>query len=272
MMRVWLDGRLQEVETARIDPRDRGFTLGDGLFETVRIARGDPQRFDRHLARLRRGADLLGIAVPVSDAELRGAVADLCAAEGMADAVLRITLTQGPAARGLLPPPQPAPTLLLSVAPVPPPLPPAQLIVARDTRRNELSPLSRVKSLNYLDNVLARREAERRGGNEAVLLNSVGRVAETSIANLFLVRNGQLVTPPVAEGALPGVLRAAILEAQEVIEQPVEVADLLAADEIVLSNSLGLRPVVSLERLPVGDGQPGPFCAALARRLSPTAE
>ncbi len=262
-MQVWLDGRLQDADTARIDPRDRGFTLGDGLFETVRVAGRLPRRFDRHIDRLWQGAEQLGIVPPLSPVDLHAAVVALCAAEGLEEAVVRITLSHGPAPRGLLPPARPVPTLLLSAGPVPPPLPPARLVVARDTRRNEHSPLSRIKSLNYLDNVLARREAARRGGDEAVLLNTAGRVAETSIANLFLVRDGRLFTPPVAEGALPGIQRAAVIDAHPVVERPIEAAELFSADEIILTNSLGLRAVASVDGAPVGTGDPGPVFTAL---------
>jgi len=124
------------------------------------------------------------------------------------------------------------------------------------TRRNEHSPLARVKSLNYLDNILARREAAENGADDAILLNTRGRVAETTIANLFALIDGRVVTPSVAEGALPGIARGLILERLEVAERPLTLAELRRAGEIVLTNSLGVRPVVAVDGVPLtgGDG------------------
>ena len=264
MTLLWLNGALVEEEQARIAPTDRGLLLGDGLFETMRVEDGTPLRLDRHLARLRAGAAVLDLPVPLDDTALAAAITDLLAARGLDRASLRLTLTRGTGPRGLLPPAEPSPTLLITVAPLPPPLPPARVVVARTTRRNEHSPLSRVKSLSYLDGVLARQEAARRGADDALLLNTAGRLAEASAANLFLVLDGALVTPPLAEGALPGVMRAAVIEALPVTERPVTLADLARAEELFLTSSLGVRPVLAVDGRPVGDGHPGPQTQAAA--------
>lgn len=264
MTYLWLNGVLLPEEEARIAPADRGLLLGDGLFETLRVAAGRPLRLDRHLARLRAGAAVLGLPVPLDDAGLAAAMAALLERRGLTDASLRLTLTRGPGPRGLLPPAEPTPTLLITAAPLPPPLPPARVVVARDTRRNEHSPLARIKSLSYLDGVLARQEAARRGADDALLLNTAGRLAEASAANLFLVLDGALVTPPVSEGALPGVMRAAVLDAVAVVERPVAADELSRADEVFLTSSLGVRPVVAVDGTPVGDGRPGGRTMAVA--------
>lgn len=262
MTMVWLDGRLVPEAEARIAPSDRGLLLGDGLFETLRVADGRPLHLARHLARLRLGAAVLELPVPLDDAGFATAMASLLESRGLSEASLRLTLTRGGGPRGLLPPAEPAPTLLLTAAPLPPPLPPARVVVARGTRRNEHSPLSRIKSLCCLDNVLARQEAAQRDADDAVLLNTAGRVAEASAANLFLVLDGVLVTPAVDEGVLPGVRRAAVMAARPVIERPVTADELAAAGEIFLTSSLGVRPVVAIDGRPVGDGRPGPFALA----------
>ena len=264
MIEVWLNGIIVPEHEARIAPDDRGLLLGDGLFETLRVSGGRPLRLDRHLARLRAGAEILGLPVPLDDAEFAAAMAALLARRGLSEASLRLTLTRGPAPRGLLPPAEPTPTMLLTAAPLPPPLPPAHVVVAQRTRRNEHSPLSRIKSLSYLDGVLARQEAARRGADDALLLNTAGRVAEASAANLFLLLDGTLVTPPVAEGALPGVLRAAVLDAFPVAERPVTVEDLHRAEEAFLTSSLGVRPVIAIDGRPVGNGRPGVRSAEIA--------
>ncbi|GAA4254343.1 aminotransferase class IV [Azospirillum formosense] len=264
---VWLNGRLLPAAEARIDPADRGFTLGDGLFETLRVAGGAARHLDRHLARLADGAALLGLPFPHGAAALAAAAEALIAAQGQgdgfADGVLRITLTRGTGARGVLPPPDAVPTLLMALAPAPPPAGPVEAVIARTTRRNEHSPLSRVKSLNYLDSILARQEAATRGAGEALLLNSAGRLAESSVANLFIVRDGRLLTPPVAEGALPGIRRALILERGDAGEAPLSVADLLGAEEAFLTNSLGLRPLLRVDGRAIGAGTVGAVTAAL---------
>ena len=251
-MIVWLNGALMAAEAARIDPADRGFTLGDGLFETIRGRAGRAALLDRHLGRLRHGAELLGIPVGWSDAEIAAAIERLLAALGLADAAIRLTLTRGPAPRGVLPPAEPHPTLLLTAGPLPPPAGAARAIIAASTRRNELSPLARVKSLNFLDNVLARREAAGRGADEALLLNTRGRLVEATIGNLFLEIGGALVTPPVAEGALPGVMRGRLIECCGAVERVLDPVDLDRADAAFLSNALGLRPIDTVDGLAIG--------------------
>ncbi|MGQ9371524.1 aminotransferase class IV [Azospirillum sp. ST 5-10] len=263
-MTVWLNGRLTAAEAARIDPADRGFTLGDGLFETMRVAAGRVRHRDRHLARLAAGAAALGIPMPYGADALADALARLVAAHGLAEGVLRLTVSRGPGARGVLPPATPVPTVLITAGPRPPAAGPARAVIATVTRRNEHSPLSRLKTLNYLDSVLARREAAERGADEALLLNTAGRLAEASVATLFVVIGGRLLTPPVAEGALPGIRRAVILEGGDAAERPLAPGDLAAAEEAFLANSLGIRPLVAVDGRPVGSGEPGPRTAALA--------
>ena len=240
----WLNGSLVAAETDCLSPADRGFTLGDGLFETLRAQGGRVLRLEAHLARLAQGAQVLGFALPAYD--LRSALAATLAANACDAGTLRLTLSRGVGARGVLPPRVPTPTVLITLAPLPAKAEPARLTLARRTRRNEMSPLSRIKSLNYLDNIIARMEADERGYDDALLLNTQGRVAESSSANLFLVRAGRLLTPPIAEGALPGVRRAALMArgAEEALLQP---EDLLMAEEMFLTTSLGIRPVAVFE-------------------------
>ncbi|SMH62176.1 aminotransferase class IV [Azospirillum agricola] len=265
---LWLNGALLEESAARVDPADRGFTLGDGLFETLRVSDDTPRHLGRHLARLRAGAALLDLPLPWSDAELAAAMERLLAATtGPREGSLRLTVTRGVAARGVLPPAAPSPSLLITRGGLPPDGP-VRAVVATVTRRNEHSPLSRLKTLNYLDAILARQEAARRGADDALLLNTAGRLAEASAANLFLRRGDRLLTPPVAEGALPGIARALVLEDHAaglpVEEHPLTLADLAGADEAFLTNSLGLRPLVAVDGVAVGDGRPGPIFRSLA--------
>ncbi|MFQ5617353.1 MAG: aminotransferase class IV [Rhodospirillales bacterium] len=257
-MLIHLNGALVSAAEARVDPADRGLALGDGLFETIRARDGRPLRLAAHCARLRAGADVLDLPVPVSDEALGRALDDTLEANAVTDGVLRLTLTRGPGRRGLLPPPQPRPTLLITAAAADASAPsPIRAVIATTTRRNEHSPLSRCKCINYLDNILARQEAERRGAGDALLLNTAGRLAGTTIANLFLVIDGALVTPPVADGALPGVMRAEVLAAAGTGERSLEPEDLALASEAFVTNCLGFRALVSVDGAPIGDGRPG---------------
>lgn len=265
---VWLDGRLIPASQARIDPADRGLTLGDGVFETMRARAGRVARLAAHLARLRAGAALLRFAVPFDDAAIEAALAATLHANRLDDGVLRLTLTRGPAGgRGLPPPQAAAPTVLIAAAPPPAPAGPARAVIARGTRRNADSPLSRIKSLNRLDDVLARIEAAERGADEALLLNGAGRLVESSVANLFLVLGGVAVTPPLADGALPGVVRAELLAAHGAVERSLAEADLACAEEAFLTNALGLRALVAVDGRPIGDGTSGPLARRLAAAL-----
>jgi branched-chain amino acid aminotransferase len=262
---VWLNGRLVAAAEARIDPADRGLLLGDGLFETIRARSGEALHLPLHLARLRDGATVLDIALPWRDAEIEGAIALLLAAEALQDGALRVTLTRGPAARGLLPPAHASPTLLIAAAAIPPPRA-ARAIVATVTCRNERSPLARLKTLNYLDGILARQEAAALGADEAILLNTRGLVAETTVGNLFLLCNGIALTPPIFDGALPGIARALLLRAGLAAEASLPAGALETTGAAFISSSLGVRPVASIGARALAPPEPA-FLVALRRAL-----
>jgi len=248
---IWVNGALLAEDIARIDTTDRGLTLGDGLFETIRVADGNAVHLPRHLARLRSSAALLAIPLKWSDDSIRDAIAQILTARSLANGVLRLTLTRGPAARGLLPTGPVSPTVLIQAGPLPPPAGPARLIVALSTRRNEWSPTSKLKSTNYLDNILARQEAIQRGADDALLLNTAGRLAEATAANLFVRIGGRLLTPPVADGALPGIARALLIERVQAEEAPLGINDLWRCDAAFLSNCLGLRAIAEIDMRPI---------------------
>ncbi|MBB2165340.1 2-keto-4-methylthiobutyrate aminotransferase [Gluconacetobacter sp. 1b LMG 1731] len=245
---LWLDDRLIARDAARIDPADRGLTLGDGLFETMRVSAGHIAHLPRHLDRLRDGAATLLFPEPDLDA-IEAALHQVVRRNTLDEGTLRLTLTRGCGPRGLLPPPRPHPTLLIAPFPAAPAPGPASLIVSTRIRRDAHSPLSRIKSLNYLPNILARLEAEQRGADDALLLNGAGQVAESTVSTVLALRDGRLLTPPVADGALPGIARAVLLEAGLVAEASLMPDDL--AGGAILVNSLSVRPVVSLDGAPL---------------------
>lgn len=269
-MKVFLNGSLIDAADATVPANDRGFTLGDGLFETIKAKSGRPLRLDAHWRRLEEGAGTLRLPLPLTRDALAAAIDTMLRANGLTDAALRLTVSRGPGQRGLLPPDSCTPTVLLSAGPLPPAPGPARLVVADGVRRNPHSPLARIKALSYLDNVLARLEAEERGADDALLLNTAGRVAETTIANLFVVGpDGAVLTPPVAEGALPGVRRGELVESLGATERPLALQELRTAREAFLTNALSIRPLVAVDGCPIGDGQPGPLTRRLLDGVDP---
>jgi aminodeoxychorismate lyase len=240
-----------------IAPDDRGFTLGDGLFETVLAEDGRLQHLDAHLDRLTAGCEVLGLPAPDrAEAERRMLVA---LADGLDDtrAAVRLSLTAGAGGRGLDRPDPLRPFMVATAARAPKPQTPARLVTS-SVRRNDQSPASRLKSLAYLDSVLARAEARAAGADEALMLNTRGEVACAAAANLFWIEGGRLFTPALACGVLAGITRARVLAAARRLE--IEIAEvragpdaLEAAQAIFLTNSLiGLRPVESLDGRTVG--------------------
>ncbi len=252
---IWLNGQLVTGGEPRISAFDRGFLLGEGVFETIRAQGRRPLWLGDHLARLRDGADLLGIPVPLEDDAIERGLIALLAAPGNDQSALRLTLSRGPSVRrGLWPPDDPpSPTLLATVAGLPPPRAPLRLAIAGGTRRNEHSPLSRVKSLNYGDNLLARREAARRGMDDALMLNSRGNIVCGTVGSFFLRTDGRWHTPPISDGALPGLARRRLLSILDVEEKTLARQDLPRANSAFLSNSLGIAGVLEIEGHPLQD-------------------
>ncbi len=244
---LWLNGALCPARSARIDPSDRGLMLGDGLFETIRVAGRVPRRVQQHLARLRHGAEQLGIPLPYGEAEILDAFTQTLEANALDTAVLRLTLTRGVAPRGVAPPADSRPSLLITAAAFVAPPGELSAVICQSTRRNEFSPLAAIKSLNYLDNIIARREAAWRGAEDAILLNTQGNVSEATAANLFLLKNGKWLTPLIADGALPGIFRARALAGYAAWEARISPEDLRAADGICLGNALSIRAISTLD-------------------------
>jgi branched-chain amino acid aminotransferase len=255
-MIIWINGELMDERDARIAPNDRGFLLGDGLFETLLARQGRIAFLDAHVIRLAAGGNILGIPLPASTRHLGVACGMLLEANGLTQSprtALRITLTRGPGPRGLLPPATPNPTLMITASESPTPAA-SQSAVLATPRRNALSPVSRLKALPYLDNLLAREEARSRGADEALMLDTSGHLACASVANIFLWEGDKLVTPAEECGILPGVTRAAVIELAErlkisVTEDMIAPQRIARADGAFLTNSLiGLMPLSRIER------------------------
>lgn len=248
---------------------DRGFTLGHGLFETVLWAADRLDAFEDHAERMRRGCRALGLPEP-QPAVLETAARDALAAAGSpARAAVRLTWTAGSGARGLDPPEPITPRLVAQAAPSAPPDGPVRLAIAR-TRRNDRSPTARVKSLAYLDNVLARAEARAAGADEALMLNTAGEIACAAAANVFWIRHGEVFTPTLEAGVLDGIMRRRVIAAchdlglplHEVFANPGR----LSGAPMFLTNSLiGVRAVAGLDGTALAAS---PLTARIAKAVS----
>jgi len=263
---VYINGALVAREKARISPFDRGFLYGYGLFETMRSYRGYVFRLDRHLARLMRSAERLGLATELDPAELEQAIYKTLEANKLSDARIRLTISAGEGETSLVPPERGTPTVIVIAERLS--LPPqvyqkgVRAAIVR-VSRSSLSPLSQIKSINYLDSLLAHSEAVALGADEAILLNERGFVAECSTSNIFLVVAGKLLTPSEESGILPGITREAVLELAratgvEVVEGEIPVEDLRRADEVFLTTSVReIVPIVSVDGSLIASGKPG---------------
>ena len=263
---LYLDGELVAAEQAALPALDRALLFGYGLFETMRSYGGRVFRLAQHYRRLEMGADVLAIPVPLTLAALEKAADATLARNGLAGARLRLTVTAGPEGG--------RPSVLLAAREVteyPPELRRRGMAaVVSAVRRNETSPLAGVKSLNCLNNLLAREDAKRRGAGEAILLNTRGFIAEGAASNVFLVRDGKLLTPGIEAGALPGITRQAVLElavAEGLAAEEADLSpgDLAAAAEAFLTGSvMEVMPLVSVDSKPLGAGRAGPLTERLA--------
>ncbi|MEE8420880.1 MAG: aminotransferase class IV [Dehalococcoidales bacterium] len=269
---VYLNGSLVPRSQARVSAFDHGFLYGYGLFETMRAYHGKIFRLDRHLQRLTDSAGILGMAAGLADIDLGRACTDTLAANKLADARLRLTVSRGEAPSFPGVSHHTTPTVLVAATPYSPP-PPAvyakgYTVGIASLRRQSCSVLSEMKSTSYLLSVLAKIEAERAGLDEALLLNERGLIAEGSISNVFFVRGEILVTPPVASGILPGVTRGVVMELARALAIGVHEVDIKPDEmkqfgEAFLTNSvLEIMPLVGIrktdgETLNIGAGKPG---------------
>jgi branched-chain amino acid aminotransferase len=279
--RVWINGRLVPAGEPVLTAFDRGFQLGDGIFETLRARGGRPTELPEHAARLLRSAGGLAIPLPEDiETRLARAIDELLVAEDLAgpgaDASVRITVSRGPFfGRGLLPPDEhPAPTIVVQAWPIAP-TPASHLevglhLVTSGVRRDPENPLAALKTTSRADYVYARLEARAAGADDALFLTIDGYLSEATSANLFVVRGTtgdlpELATPNLACAILPGTTRTWLLGwggtvGLRTLEGWLTTRDLAEADEAFLSSSVaGILPVTRFGGEPIGHGRPGPW-------------
>jgi aminodeoxychorismate lyase len=269
-MLVFLNGKFLPEADAVVPLNDRGLLLGDGMFETMRVANGRPFRLAQHLERLARGVEFLKIQLPFTPREIQKFAGQLIGQNELADAVLRITLTRGAGQRGYSPKNAGAPTFAMTLHPLPlvnadEPL--QWSLITSSFRVPAGDALAAVKTTSKILNVLARAEAEEKGADEALLLNTNGEVAETAGGNLFWIYQDHVCTVPTGRGVLPGITRAVVLEicqtlgleTQKRIIKPEHLRN--ATGIFVTQSAFGIVPVAAFDGLPVA---PSPLVDQIA--------
>lgn len=270
-MFVFLNGKFVPEQEAVVSVFDRGFLYGDGLFETIRVANGQPFRWPQHMQRLQQGAAFLKIKLPFTAAKLRALADKLIAKNKMPDSFLRLALSRGVGMPGYSPKNANKSTLVMSLRPAPiiNRKTPAQWnLITSSFHLPSNEPLARFKTANKLSQVLARAEADSVHANEALLLNTDGFVIEGTSSNLFWIKRGTIYTPPLVAGILPGVTRSVVLEIAAKLKIPIReknirLKELAQTDGIFLSlSSLGIVEAKSLDQKRL---KKSPLTAQIAR-------
>ena len=255
-MVVFLNGRFLAEEAALVSVFDRGFLYGDGLFETLRVVRGQPFLWDAHMERFTHGADVLKLRPPLTSTEMRRAADRLIQFNALPNAVLRVTLTRGSGPRGYSPKGADRPTLAMTLHAAPRPgvkRPAGVRLITSSFQVAAGDPLASVKTCNKLPHILARAEADAAGADDALLLNTRGRLAEATASNLFWLAGDVLLTPPSRAGALMGIIRGVVFElARKLGLKTIEADELPAvlrrAAGVFLTNSItGITEVMELD-------------------------
>ncbi len=277
-MKIYLNGKLVPKEEACVSVFDHGLLYGDGVFEGIRFYAGRVFRLDEHLDRLYRSARAIALNIPIDRAAMSLAVLETIRANEMIDGYVRLVVTRGEGSLGLSPKSCPKPTIFIIAAGIS--LYPEEMyanglkVVTCGTRRiahGALSPM--VKSLNYLNNIMAKIEAEQAGAGEGLMLNEQGYVAECTGDNVFVVHGGRIISPPIAAGALAGVTRAVVFELArkagiDIREENITRYDIYTADECFLTGTAAeIISVVELDARPVNDGKPGPVTKLLTEKF-----
>jgi branched-chain amino acid aminotransferase len=272
---IYIDGNYYLKKDAKISVFDHGLLYGDGVFEGIRVYDGYVFKLDEHITRLYESANSIELNIALSKEEFKGAIIETLRKNSLKDAYLRVIVTRGFGDLGLNPVNCPKSTIII-IADYLAPLfegVDATAIIA-STRRNSLTAINpMIKSLNYLNNVLARIEANRAHANEAIMLNQNGTIAEGTGDNVFIVKNGRLITPPAIAGALEGVTRKIIMvlakeEGIDVSEREITVHELYNADEAFLTGTAAeVAPLVEINNKKIGNGKRGSVTTLLIEKF-----
>src|SRR6516165_10799265 len=276
--KVYINGKLYDKADAKVSVYDHGVLYGDGVFEGIRIYNGKIFRLQEHINRLYDSARAIHLEIPISKEAMAEAMQSTVRANNKREGYIRALVTRGAGSLGLDPRKTTDPQIIIIVDDIS--LYPRELyengleIITASTIRNHPNALNpRIKSLNYLNNVLAKIEAIRAGCLEAIMLNTKGEVAECTGDNIFVVKRGELRTPPPDAGILEGITRGAVLELARAADIPVQETaltrhDIYNADECFLTGTAAeVIPVVKCDKRPIGNGKPGPVTKLLHERF-----
>jgi branched-chain amino acid aminotransferase len=276
---VYLNGKFVPRSEAKVSAFDRGYLYGDGVFEGIRAYNGRIFRLDQHVERLYRGAKAIALEVPLTPEEFRDIMIETVRRNNLRDCYIRVIVSRGEGDLGLDPRNcVDAATVVVIASSIA--LYPKQVyeegldVITCTTRRNLPTALNpQIKSLNYLNNILAKIEVVRAGAHEGLMLNHLGYVAEATGDNVFVWRGGKLITPPVHTGILEGITRQVVLELAQEMELPVRedmltLFEVYSADECLLTGTAAeVVPVARVDGRIIGDGKPGPITKRLMERF-----
>lgn len=276
-MKIYIDGQYFDEQNAKISVFDHGLLYGDGIFEGIRAYNGRVFKLKEHIDRLFYSAKAILLTIPISHAEMMKAVVDTCRENNLRDGYIRLIVTRGVGTLGLNPNKCKRPSIIVIADKIQ--LYPREyyergldIITVPTTRNlhNAVNPA--IKSLNYLNNILAKIEANNGGCEEAIMLNSEGYVAECTGDNIFIVKDGELFTPPLSAGALYGITRGVVIDLArqagvKVSEPNLTRYDIFNADECFVTGSgAEVVPVVKVDGRVIGDGKPGPLTRDLVKK------
>jgi branched-chain amino acid aminotransferase len=276
-MKIYIDGKFYDEQNAKISVFDHGLLYGDGIFEGIRAYNGRVFKLKEHVDRLFYSAKAILLSIPLSHEEITRAVVDTCRENQIRDGYIRLVVTRGVGGLGLNPNRCKHPSVIIIADKIQ--LYPVEMyergldIITVPTVRNLHSALNpAIKSLNYLNNILAKIEANNGGCEEAIMLNHEGYVSECTGDNVFIIKAGQMFTPPLSAGALYGITRGVVMElAREsgisVSEPNLTRYDLFNADECFLTGTgAEIIPVVKIDGRVVGTGKPGPTTKSFVQK------
>ena len=276
-MKIYIDGKYYDEKNAKVSVFDHGLLYGDGIFEGIRAYNGRVFRLQEHIDRLFDSAKAILLDIPITHAAMMRAVVETCRANKIRDGYIRLIVTRGVGTLGLNPKRCKRPSIIVIAGKIqlyPPELYARGLdIVTVPTTRNLPNAVNpAIKSLNYLNNILAKIEANNAGVEEAVMLNAEGYVAECTGDNIFIVKGGRLLTPPLSAGALYGITRGVVMDLAREDNIPVSDPnltryDLFVADECFLTGTgAELIPVTKIDGRIIGTGKPGPVTRSLVKK------
>ena len=275
-MKIYIDGKYYDEKNAKVSVFDHGLLYGDGIFEGIRAYNGRVFRLREHIDRLFDSAKAILLEIPISHAAMMKAVVDTCRKNKLRDGYIRLIVTRGKGTLGLNPNRCKKPSIIVIADKIqlyPPELyERGRAIVTVATTRNLSNAVNpAIKSLNYLNNILAKIEANNAGVEEAIMLNSEGFVAECTGDNIFILKGGRMMTPPLSAGALYGITRGVVMDMAREASIPVSEPnltryDLFVADECFLTGTgAELIPVTKIDGRVIGNGKPGPVTKSLVK-------